>query len=305
MLGNGRDPGEEGVPISITFSEPLRAKSPVNTFRYTAHRRSLCARTTAGWSYAMYMRLMRLKALLGKSEEFCEFYKSEVLAELRRSGGCLFATLTEGLKNPDQFVSLTLWNDLEDIKRYEEGGRYQALLELTQQFLAESGEWRVQLSDDLTLDYGPSKEAPKVTAYRLAAGMESEELADVRTAPAHVRIMRFNVAPDKIAKFSEGYREDFTPAIQKVPGCLYAGLLANLEAEHQLASITIWASREDAERYEQSEVFSEYMQKGREVVGARSWDLMLDPTDAASPSGDKRLSAQAYHVVAGQNLSAS
>ncbi len=108
----------------------------------------------------MYMRLMRLKALLGKSEEFCEFYKSEVLAELRRSGGCLFATLTEGLKNPDQFVSLTFWNDLEDIKRYEEEspGRYQALLELTQQFLAESGEWRVQLSDDLTLDYGPSKD---------------------------------------------------------------------------------------------------------------------------------------------------
>ena len=253
----------------------------------------------------MYMRLMRLKALAGKSEEFCKFYEGDVLPALRRSGGCLFATLSEGLKDPNEFVSLTLWDDIEDIKRYEEAGPYRELLDRTQQFLAESGEWRVQLGDDLTLDYGPSKKAPKVTAYRVAAGMGGEELTQVQTTPAHVRILRLHVAPDKLAEVSKDYAEEITPIFRKVPGCLYAGLLVNLDADHQLASITIWASREDAERHERSDAFREMMRKGREVLGARSWDLMLEPKNAGSPGGDKRLEAQGYHVVAGQNLSES
>jgi len=252
----------------------------------------------------MYMRLMRLKALSGKSQEFCEFYQNEVLRELRRSGGCVFATLTEGLTNPDEFVSLTLWNDLEDLKRYQESERYRELLEQTQPFLAESGEWRVKLSDDLTLDYSPQKETPKVTQYRLAAGMESEELSHLQ-APTHLLIRRFSVAADKIAEISRGYAEEVSPIIGNVTGCLYAGLLMNLEAEHQLASVTIWANREDAERYERSELFMEIMQKAREIVGAQNWDLMLDPKSAGSPGGNKTLPAQAYHVVAGQSLSES
>ena len=73
------------------------------------------------------------------------------------------------------------------------------MIEDSDSFLAESGEWRVQLSDDLTLDYRPAKQAPKVSAYPLDASMEVQALVGVQTRDAHLRLARLNVAAEKIA----------------------------------------------------------------------------------------------------------
>ena len=250
----------------------------------------------------MYMRLLRLKILEGKSDEMRRFYEDRVLPELGQTPGCLFATLTEGVKGPSECLSLTLWDDQDSIQRYEEQGEFPRLIREAEPYLAESEEWRVQLSDDLTLGYGPAKAAPKISAYRLHAAMNRKRLGRVERAAHYLRVLRLSVAADRIPAARKRYREEVIPTLRQVKGCLYACLLSNLDSEGQLASLTIWESREDAERNERSETFQQLMRSARDIVGARSWDLMLEsgPSTGTSPAG--AVPTQAYEVVAGRDL---
>jgi quinol monooxygenase YgiN len=172
----------------------------------------------------MYMRLVRFRLIPDKSEELADWYRKRVIPELRHAIGCSFAALTESAKRPDECVSLTLWESRESIAEYEEGGRFSKLLEEVQLYLAESGEWRVHLSDDLNLTYGPAKDPPKISAYRLDAGMEERSLGSLEASGEYLRVLRLPIAPERIPEMKRSYAEEVIPALRNVKGCLYAGL---------------------------------------------------------------------------------
>ncbi len=250
----------------------------------------------------MYMRLLRFKVLEGQSDKVRRFYEERVLPELSQTSGCLFATLTESVVRQSECVSLTLWDSRDSMKQYEEQGRFPRLIQEIEPHLAESEEWRVQLSDDLTLGYGPAKAPPKISAYRLHAAMNRKRLGRLEGAARYLRVLRLSVAPDRIPAAEEHYREQALPTLRKVKGCLYACLLSNLDAQGQLASLTIWEDRKDAERYERSETFQELMRGARDIVGLRSWDLMLESGGSLGTSMAGPVQTHSYEVVAGRDL---
>jgi heme-degrading monooxygenase HmoA len=251
----------------------------------------------------MYMRLVRFRLLPGKFGEMLDLYRNRVIPELRLAKGCSFGALTESVKRPDECVSLTLWDSRKSITEYEVSGRFNQLLTEAEPYLAESSEWRVHLSDDLSLTYGPAKEPPKVSAYRLDAGMQEQSFARLESPGEYLRVLRLPIAADRMPEMKKTYAEEVIPALRKVRGCLYAGLLANITSEGQLASMTIWASRSDAEEYERSELYRELMRGARELVGARSWDLMLGNQSPGPDHPEAAVEAQAYDVVVGRHLS--
>ena len=106
----------------------------------------------------MYMRFVQLKIQPDKMAGFETFYETRIAPALRDSGGCLFAGLMNNSEHPSECISMTLWRNPQDVERYESGGLYATLLEEADPYLWHSTEWRVQLSDDLTLEYVPVEE---------------------------------------------------------------------------------------------------------------------------------------------------
>lgn len=246
------------------------------------------------------MRLVRVRLSPGKTGEMRNLYREKILPELRLAG-CLFAALTESAKLPDECVSLTLWNSWETIADYDHGP-FRRLLEEAKPFLAESSEWRVRLSDDQTLTYAPVKEPPKVSSYRVDAARTGKSFKDLETSAGYLRVIRLPIEPERFPGMRTHYAEHVLPTLRRAPGCLYAGLLTNLAMEGQIASMTVWTSRQHAEDYERSELFRDLMRTAREVVGARTWDLMLQNRSPGPDHPEKAVEPATYAVVVGRDL---
>ncbi len=140
----------------------------------------------------MYLRLMKLKMLPGKFAEIEAYYRERVLPSLEGTPGCLCGTLTEDV-GEGVCISLTLWSDPESIRRYEEGGLFQDLIEGVQPWLADSSEWRFQLNENLELEYGPAKEEPTVRAYGVRTASRDDVLCESDAEGAYLRLLRINV----------------------------------------------------------------------------------------------------------------
>ena len=250
----------------------------------------------------MYMRLMKLRLLPGALPEMFRLYRERIIPGLQTVDGCLFAVLTENAKRSHECVSLTLWDSRENMIQYERDGRFAELLKEAAPYLAESGEWRVQLSDELTLTYGPAKEPPSVGSYRLDVVMPGGSFERLENLAEYLRVLRLPIAPSRFAETKKYYEEEAVPALRKVPGCLYAGLLTNLATDGQIVSMTIWSKKSAAEAFEKSELYRKLMRDARELVGARSWDLMLENEQPGSGLTERAVKAQEYGVVAGKDL---
>ena len=248
----------------------------------------------------MYMRLLFLKLKPGMSLPHRAFYERRILPELEKMGGCLYATLTEGADRPDECVSLTLWETLNDLEAYQKSGKFEELLKERQAFLADSDEWRVQLAEDLTLQYLPVNEEPAVKSCSVHAVMDREALPHSPGEAVHLRLLRYKVQAGKMDEARRGYTEGVIPALRAVPGCRYACLLASLEAENELISLTIWDSSEDAERYERSALYRRLMSAAlRFMPAAYQWKMALERDYRGQIVTSEDVKVQSYAVVAG------
>lgn len=252
----------------------------------------------------MFIRFVTFQSLPDKAEELKQFFNSEVYAVLQKTPGCLFAILVESTTGPDEFSSLTLWETAEAIKAYEDSGSPAAFAEAARPLLADSDEWQLQLSEDLTLEYKPVVKAPQESAYSVFAVMDEAALLQSRAANMHLRLVRLRAIEGGLGDFKQHYIDTAIPALREVKGCRNAFLIGNLEAENQLISVTIWDSAQDAEAYDRSPLFQSMLTNTTNLLSAHVWQTTLQSSLVSKVYTSDSVKVETYSSITGQSFQA-
>jgi quinol monooxygenase YgiN len=246
------------------------------------------------------MRFLQLKINQHFVDIFQEFYEDTVIPELQKLPGCHFAELIQSKPKTDEFISLTFWENLEAAENYDKSGVFKELLQKSQPYMAESSEWKLQLSDSLELEYKPVPEEPVLKEYDVATQAEKP----IQQNPGlHVRIVSVSIQEDKIDEFKRIYNEEILPALRKTKGCLYAFLTENLQIKNEFISITGWESKEDVDAYENGGQFALLVEKVRHTFSqVYQWKLSEISDESKKMITSEDLSVSYFHMVTGKDF---
>ena len=203
----------------------------------------------------MFMRLFQVKVKIDFLPVIRKIYDNEVIPQLQKMDGCLFACLIRSEKQPDEAISLTLWDSEDHAESYVKSGMFQMLVNKIQPYFSNSSEWKVQLSKDLKVEYQPIPDEPIVKSYTSLAQSEEKLPEDMM----YLRILSHKIQPGKMNEFHKIYTEDIIPVLKSVKGCRYAYLTTGVEDKEEAISITIWNNKQDA--YESGGVFNALLKK--------------------------------------------
>jgi heme-degrading monooxygenase HmoA len=208
----------------------------------------------------MFMRLVQVKVKDGQIEGLQHHYRRRVIAALERIPGCRYAGLMRSVHHPEECISLTLWDSERDAEAYERSGLFGTLLDGTRPYLLESSESRLQLSQDLTLEYVPIPEEPVVSKLPVAEQSDTLAPQQEQRGPMWVRIVSLKIRPGKLEEFEQLYRGQVIPALRKIKGCRYIYLAERSGKLDEVISVTSWENKEDAENYEKSGLFARLLE---------------------------------------------
>ena len=195
----------------------------------------------------MFLRLVQAKVDPARSKEFGKVYAQEIIPALKGVKGCLYAGLWQSARSPEEMVSLTLWASQKYVDRYEKSGLYEKLLGKSRPFFLERDEWKLQLSEDLRLEYGPVNEDPVVKSYDDASKSRKAVPKPIHAVCPFFRIVSMVAQPGRIEDFKGVYYNDVLPALREVPGCCYVQLAQSVRNPNEFISFTVWKSEGDAE----------------------------------------------------------
>ena len=82
----------------------------------------------------MYARMAWGKVKPGSWEDYERVYRDEILPGSRGVKGLRFRELLRGIDDPDEGISLTLWESREDLEAYEQSAAYQGFVERGRQY---------------------------------------------------------------------------------------------------------------------------------------------------------------------------
>ncbi len=226
----------------------------------------------------MFMRLVQMKINPEKIFEFERTYEQLIIPQLQQTPGCVYAGLVQSLEDQADGLSLTLWERQQDAVAYERSGVYARLLDASRPFFSNATEWKLQLSDDLELQFGPVAEEPVVKSY--AADVPDKGKTDLTSdhpGSVYLRIVSMRINPEKIKEFVEIYEQEIIPALQRVEGCRDAYLAEGVRGDNEVLSITIWESLDRARTYEATGEFDKLKQKVQHTFSNLAlWKMGLD-----------------------------
>ncbi len=251
----------------------------------------------------MYMRFVYLRVKPEKVVAFETFYENRVTPTLHEMKGCLFASLMQSAAHPDECISMTLWNTPEDAQDYEQSGRYDALIKENEPYFSDSSEWRIQLSDDLTLEFKPVKEPPVVQAFPVATASAGTAPKEAAPSQMYLRIASAKIQPGKFEALKKVYTDEIIPALLATDGCRYAYLVGGMQDSLETLSVTLWDSKEQADAYEQSGRYAQLVDKVAPMLSSLfQWKMALDPSQRASVATSDDMTVEGYHVVTGESF---
>jgi len=250
----------------------------------------------------MFMRIVNLKVKEGRMQDLARFYEDRVIPALQESGGCLYASLLQPSDDDLEGVSMTWWRSREAAEAYENSGRYDELLDDSDDFLAEASEGRVQSSGKLPGAF-PTLQDPEVEAYPIEVAAVGEVVDAVGPHRFFVRIVSARVEADRFDELKKRYDEEVKPALMATKGCRAVFLVENVQRRSRVLSVTLWDSEEDAIRYELSGAFDELTAKVSEFFsGLYQWKLSLGSSRDRSTVTGKDLDVRGFQVVTGRSL---
>ena len=248
----------------------------------------------------MYMRLVQMNVNPERLPEMREFYDQKVIPALKAINGCVFASLMRSEEHPGEGISMTLWDNQANAEAYGNSELYRNLIEGIKSFLAESAEWKVQLSKDLTLEYVPVVEEPLVKSYSVGAFKEGAASLGDKPQSMYVRIVAPEVRPGKLEDFERIYSNEIIPALRSVKGCRYAYLTEGWKNNVELFSVTVWDSQQDVENYEQSGLFNSLSDKLKDMYSELyQWKMQLDKDSGKKVVTSEETPVEHYRVVTG------
>jgi len=255
----------------------------------------------------MFMRLVQVKINPEKIFEFERAYEGKIIPELQRTRGCVYAGLVQSLEDQTDGLSLTLWDSQTDAEAYEKSGIYEQLVEVSRPFFSDASEWKIQLSEDLELQYGPVSADPVVKAYDADVPSGSHRgLVRGNMGQMYLRIVSMRINPERIHEFVEIYEQEIIPALRKVDGCYDAYLAEGVRERNEILSITIWNNVEHAKAYELTGEFDKLKAKVQHTFSNLTlWKIGLDETPALQGRVKKAVTSddvevRTYSIVVGK-----
>jgi quinol monooxygenase YgiN len=250
----------------------------------------------------MYMRFVQLEVRNSMIEAFQRFYEFRLTPALMNEPGCLFARLIQSDSNPGEFLSFTLWTSPEAASSYESSGHFDSLIEENEPFLEDRTEWKIQLSEDNTLEYAPVRERPSVQAMPVAAGTTHADPTKKIGTDMYVRILSAKIIAGEFANLKKIYDDEIAPELLKVYGCQGAYLIGSPDSEEGL-SVTIWEDKDKGDAYESSGKFNELVALAQPYLSSvYQWKMSLDRTRRERTHSSDDLSVRGYHIVTGENM---
>jgi len=250
----------------------------------------------------MFIRFVHAHVNPDKLQKFRQTYSDVILRTLKSTAGCVSATLIQSTTSQDEYVSMTIWESQADAERYESSGVFRKLLESIEPYLAQSSEWKIQLSKELQLEYLPMKEDPVVKSYEVAVLDGESDLPSGETL--FVRIVSPHVRRESADEFRRLYTEEILPALRVAPGCRYAYLVENDAEDDRFLSVTIWNSAQDAEAYEHSGTFDNLTAKVQHTFSdIFQWKMQLERDVSNQVVTTEDLKVKGFSVVLGSRFS--
>jgi quinol monooxygenase YgiN len=251
----------------------------------------------------MYMRLVQMNVSPDKTPDLYDFYQKKVIPALHKVQGCMFAGLMRSDDRPGECVSLTLWETQASAEAYGSGELYKALIQEVKGFLADSAEWKIQLSKEFTVEYVPIAEEPVVKSYAVGALKDGSISSREKPQLMYVRFVAPKIRPGMVEEFREIYTKEVIPGLQSVKGCRYAYLTEGTKGGDVL-SITVWDSKQEATVYEKSSLYQSFNEKLRHTFSELyQWKIGLENDRAKKVVTSDDTSVRHYQVVTGEGFS--
>jgi quinol monooxygenase YgiN len=248
------------------------------------------------------MRFVELNVERAKINEFRNIYSTVVIERLHSIPGCRFAGLIESSDKEDEYISLTLWDNQEHAEEYEKSGVYNELLEKIKPYLQNSSEWKIQLSENMELEYKPVIEEPEIKKYSVQVQSDSSTAKNI-DSKLYVRIVSLSIQNGKENDFKKLYNDEIIPALLSMQGCRYAYLTQSIKESNSFISVTIWDKKEDADFYDKSGKFKELIDKASSTFSQiYRWKMALEKDFDASIKTSEDVKVGKYNIVTGKNF---
>ncbi len=140
----------------IVNSYPIVAQSDLGTLPVTK-------------SQSMFMRIVSIKILPDKMNEFRLLYKNDIVPALKITKGCRYAYLSESMKEDNKIFSVTIWDSRQDAENYEKRGLFEELIERTKHTFSDLSQWKMILDTSYDEKTAKSK-AVDVNYYNIVSG---------------------------------------------------------------------------------------------------------------------------------------
>lgn len=248
----------------------------------------------------MFMRFVRLSVKPDLMDDYVKFFEDVDSKALHEIDGCLFAGLIRPESKSKDCIALTLWRSADHAREYEESGQYAKLLDQNRPFLIDSSEWRVQLTEDLTLQYAPVVQEPQVDTFEVTASTEDDAPSEEELSHMYLRITSANVQAGKVGDFARIYTEKIIPTLKKVDGFKHAFLVESTQQSNEVLSVTVWESKEKADEYEKGGRFSYLVDEVKPLLSSLfQWKFSLDSSRKDSVVTSDDLRVEGFEMLTG------
>ncbi|MGH2566852.1 MAG: antibiotic biosynthesis monooxygenase [Bacteroidota bacterium] len=249
------------------------------------------------------MRLVQLTLKPGELATAREYYDERTVPALQKTPGCLFAGLLQSAHQPDEIISMTLWESQSHAEAYEKSGLFQQLIEEKRHLLADSSEWRMQLTKELKLEYTPLPVEPTVKSFPVAAMSGQTKPEGTKPDQMFLRIVSLKIKPGKMEEYKNIYMNEIIPAFYETKGCRHAYLTLPSEDSNEAISITIWDSKEAADEYELSGRFAYLLDKVKHTfTNLFQWKMKLEKGKREQSATSDDLRIEGFSVVTGKSF---
>lgn len=251
----------------------------------------------------MYMRFVNVRYKPGELSKIRDVYDTTIIPRLEKVEGCLCVCAIVSDKDPEEGISLTLWETPGHARAYEKSGVYTELLEKVKPYLIDTIEWRVQLSKEMTVEYQPVEKEPVIQTFTTAAQLDSNLPAHDKSDLMYLRIVSVQLQPGKSNEFKVIYENDILPALKKLKGCRFAFMTKSSEDENRVVSISLWDSKQDADAYEKSGLFKELREKTKHTYSDfYRWKMALEREYGGRVMTSEDMKLDTYQVVIGKSF---
>ena len=252
----------------------------------------------------MFMRILKLNLNADSINDFKKFYEETVEPRLQSVEGCLFASLINSKPDKNEFISLTFWKTQLQAENYEKSGVFQSLIdEAKQYFSEETDEWKIQLTENMEIQYTQDTDEYEINKYNVAVQNGSDKSLINQNDTMFLRIVSLKIQPGKMDEFKKLYSEVVIPSFKKAPGCRNAFLTQSISEGSDFISVSVWDDKESAVKHESGKEYNEMIDKVKHTFSQfYLWKMSLDRGNNSTIKTTDDMRVSHYDVVTGKSF---